>query len=280
MASQQRMPLPSAAPLVEPAVATAPADVGNAARAEEVQQAGFGVGDAAEVAAGALISIPVDLYHGAGHLLDYVNPFDNESAGDLLAEDQRAGELLYSLLSNAPSLMDIAMKAIVEVYFADRIPAELQSAIQAQVGDLAAGQGTRTVVRYIASDRLARIVARLTTKALAGAVAARLLARLGISAAAVGSGVGSALGVVSTAGLVEQAQMGSQRLKNEIPLLYQALSPNNLDLLWFLVADSIDELERDFQNQLREMVGLPPAEAERAAPGPDPGMLDGMMIAP
>jgi hypothetical protein len=215
----------------------------------ERQSAGLSAREVAAIAGDVAVSLPVDAWYGLGHLADYANPFDEETAADLFAEDRRVAELLWSLLKRAPGLFDEMMRAIAEVYFAERLPEDLRLAIRAQVAD-ATEHGA---IRYFLRDRAVTLISRLTTRALSGPVAGRILARIGVSAAGVGSGVGTGISVLTSAGYVERAQRGSDALAASIPALHQALQTQNLDLLWFLVADSIDELEREFRAGLQEL---------------------------
>lgn len=174
-----------------------------------------------------VISIPVDLYYGGRRTLEDIGVFGEEVAAENARERERVFKLVQSALRD-PKVLERVVRVIVED-FVSRLPDSTIDKINEKLKlrgiEFLSRQGTKFVLSgYLALQITQRIITKQVAKR-----AAKL-------------GVGLAVSAVLLQGMLERASNASHRLKVLNPKIYNALKKQDLDMIYFMVEETLAPL--------------------------------------
>lgn len=185
-----------------------------------------------------VLSVPVDLYYGAGRTVRSWGLHGLDEAAEIGIQNEEVAGLLKDIVQNPETLHKVVDVALNDFYTklnpSDRERIALQ--LKAKGGGYIGGRVVGSAISSgIAKKVLAQLAAEETVGAVGGAVTAGTVA------------------FVTASGVVQRSVNASDELRKENPVLWKALDNadkkhgkvENMHLLWFLVKPAIDDIKED-----------------------------------
>ena len=169
--------------------------------------------------------IPFDVYLGGKRTLEDVGAFGPDVRRENAEERRRIAALISETIKDRKTL--VRLSEIVIFDFLEALPESTQARIEQRMSEtgvaLTANMGVQvSLSAFIGRKLVERIVARAVAKRVAK------------------FGVGIAISAVLIQGMIARASQGSDRLNTLNSDLFNKLQTENLDMVYFLVEDTLE----------------------------------------
>ena len=189
-----------------------------------------------------IVSVGEDLVGGVNRTSREL--FTPDERAQISAENERALNLIISLINNRDILSKVVQFTIQDIYTS--LPPNLKEKVRKKLTDGAKRGAGYTIGRLVIGTTIAKSIARRVATQIATSQVFKALAiRLGLSASVGATGIGLVITLTMIQGVLERAAQASNRLRTDHPGLHELLVAQNLDMAWFIVEPHFEEIRNE-----------------------------------
>lgn len=193
--------------------------------------------------------------------------WNNDAMIKIATENEKAMRIFRRAMSNGFDVFNHLFEIVASGLLAWAVlPEDMKKQLTKRLGDAAPKLVKKRAQKWMGKKAVKVIIHQIAKKVIVTAAYKKLASKLGTSAALSSTGIGIPVAMLNMQGVLETASQARNRLKAAYPMIYNQLSPHDLDMLWFLVEGSIENLKKKLYQEIQKQLKSPPTFCQQVEP--------------